>query len=154
MATLVSTTINGTITATTSFSSPKHFNNINNQRYREYCSAPDIAIPNGGYLDLFGNTGSYERMYGTLRWWVNHGYFLLGAVRFHVSEYGLSFTNLFNTTTDYFTIERYSPSFGTNYLRFTNTDTNGTQGLYTFNVTVCGMGGFSYTSSYLTTQVR
>lgn len=152
MATLVGTTVNGTLTATTSFSSPYHFTNHNNQRYREYNSG-NVVITNGSYIDLFGNTGVHERMYGVLYWWANHGYFLHGILRFHLSEYGLHVVTS-SVTNDYFSATRYSPTYGTNYLRFTNNDTNGTQGIYLFTIRVSGMGGFSYTSSYITTQVR
>ena len=154
MATLVGTTINGTITASTSFSSPKHFNNLNSQRFLEYTTPSSVAILNGSYIDLFGNNNGYERMYGTLRWWASHGYFSTGAIRFQLSEYGLVVTNLLNQSTDPFSVSRYSPTFGTNYLRFQNDDTNGTQGGYTFNIRVSGMPGFSYTSNYITERVR
>ena len=153
MATLAATTVNGTITATTSFTSPTLLTAANNQRFREYVSAPNVAIAkNGGYIYLLGNTGVHERMYGTLRWWVNHGYFQAGAVRFHISEYGLNYVTLISSSS--FTLERYNPTYGTNYIKFNNTDTNTAYGYYTFNVRVSGMGGFSYVSDYLTTRVR
>lgn len=152
MANLVATTVNGTLTATTSFTSPTHFTTFNNQRYREYRS-DSFAITNGSYVDLFGNTGVHERMYGTLYWFANHGYFLHGMLFFQLSEYGLS-TVVSGVTNDNYSITRHNPSYGTNYLRFTNTDGNGTQGQYVFTIRVSGMGGFSYTSSYITTQVR
>lgn len=152
MATLTATTVNGTLTATTSFSSPTHITSFNNQRYREYRSG-DVVIANGSSVDLFANFGSYERMYGTLYWFANHGYFLHGLLHFQLSEYGLS-TWISGITNDSYSVARHSPTFGTNYLRFNNTDTNGTQGVYLFTVRVSGMGGFSYGSSYITNQVR
>jgi len=152
MATLTATTVTGTLTATTSFSSPTHITSFNNQRYREYRSG-DVVITNGSYIDLFGNTGVHERMYGSLYWFANHGYFLHGLLYFQLSEYGLS-TWISGITNDVYSVARHNPSYGTNYLRFTNTDGNGTQGSYQFTIRVSGMGGFSYTSSYITTQVR
>lgn len=154
MATLQATTINGNITATTSFTSPKQFVNLNNQRFREYTASGSVDIAyNGGYVYLLGNTGVHERMYGYLTWWVNHGYFGCGAIRFQLSEYGLSYVTLVNSN-DSFSCERYNPSYGTNYIKFINTDTNLTTANYYFNVRVSGMGGFSYVSDYLTIQVR
>lgn len=152
MATLVGTTVTNTLTATTSFSSPYHFTNHNNQRYREYKS-DNVVITNGSYIDLFGNLGVHERMCGVLCWFANHGYFLHGILRFQLSEYGLNYITS-PITNDYFTVARHNPTYGTNYLRFTNTDTNGTQGIYLFSIRVSGLGGFSYTSSHINTQVR
>lgn len=152
MATLLDTTINGTLSATTNFSSPYHFTNFNTQRYREYRSN-EVIITNGSYVDLFANTNGYERMYGVLSWWGIHGYFSQGMLRFQLSQYGLNVITS-PITNDPFTASLYNPVFGTNYLRFTNNDTNGTQGGYYFTIRVSGLGGFVYSSSYINTQVR
>jgi len=156
MATLQSTSVDPSVTASTSFTSPKQFVTLNNQRFREYTynGAAVTISTNGGFVYLLGNTGVHERMYGYLTWWSTSGFFGCGAVRFQLSEYGLSYVTLV-TQNDSWSMERYNPSYGTNYIKFINL--NGTHvpsSNYYFNVRVSGMGGFSYVSDYLTTQIR
>ena len=61
MASLQNTTVNGTLTATTSFTSPRILNNTSyNYMMREYsgsASIPTTVNSATNYVDLFGNTG-------------------------------------------------------------------------------------------------
>jgi len=157
MATLQATTINGTLTATTSYQSPIILNTNSSQVLREFvgsASIPSSANSTTNYVDLFANVGSYERMYGIVRFWVNQGQFHAGQFYFQLSEYGLS-TSVITDTSGYFSLSRHSPSFGTNFIRFTNTvGTEWGNGTYFFNVRCTGLGGATFSSSYLTERVR
>lgn len=156
MASLQNTTVNGTLTATTSISSPS-FQTNTSDHWREYTGT--VSIPSSvnnatNYVDLFANVGVHERMYGIVRWWVNQSQFHCGSFYFQLSEYGLS-TSTLTDTSGYFSLSRYNPSYGTNYIRFTNTvGTSWGNGTYYFNVRWCGLGGASFSSSYLTERVR
>ena len=154
MASLKNTSINGALTASTSVSAPALI--TNQYSYKEYCGT--VAIPSAvnnpiNYVNLFGNLGVHERMMGDLYWWVTQSQYHGGALRFQLSEYGLNtYTTL---TTGGWTVERYNPVYGTNYLRFNNTiNTVWGDGMYYFNVRFYGMSGSAFTSSYLTTRVR
>jgi|LakMenE27Jul10ns_1017307.scaffolds.fasta_scaffold05149_1 hypothetical protein len=158
MATLQSTTINGNLTASTSFTSPLQITNTNSQVYREYTGT--VSIPTSvnnpvNYVNLFANFGYYERMYGILVWWVNQSQFHSGSLTFQLSEYGLQ-TQITQDSSGAFSVERYSPSFGTNYLRFYNTmGTVWGNGTYYFTISrISGLGGQSFYSDYLTTRTR
>lgn len=157
MATLVNTTINGTLTATTSIQSPKLLNTNSSQVFKEFTGS--VSIPSSAnnainYVDLFGNTGAHERMYGTVHFWVNQGQFHAGSFRFQLSEYGLS-TGIMTDTSGYFSLSRHNPSYGTNYIRFTNTvGQSWGNGTYYFNVRWTGLGGATFVSSFLTERVR
>jgi hypothetical protein len=157
MATLVNTTINGTLTATTSIQSPKLLNTNSSQVFKEFTGS--VSIPSSAnnainYVDLFANTGAHERMYGTVHFWVNQSQFHAGSFRFQLSEYGLS-TGIMTDTSGYFSLSRHSPSYGTNYIRFTNTvGQSWGNGVYYFNVRWTGLGGATFVSSFLTERVR
>ena len=158
MATLQSTTVNGNLTANTSFTSPLQITTTNGQVYKEYTGT--VSIPSSvnnpvNYVNLFANVGVHERMYGILVWWVNQGQFHSGSLTFQLSEYGLQ-TQITQDSSGYFSVERYNPSYGTNYLRFTNTvGTAWGNGTYYFTVSrISGLGGQSFYSEYLTTRTR
>ena len=156
MASLQNSTVNGTLTATTSFSSAKLLTSAADcfHEYTGTVSIPSSANSATNYADIFANTGTHERMYGLLFWWVNQSQYQCGAIQFQLSEYGLNATTLLDSS-GYFSVSRYNPSYGTNYLRFTNTvGTSWGNGTYYFTVRVSGLGGYSFSSSYLTTQVR
>ena len=157
MATLQNTTINGTLTATTSIQSPKLLNTNSSQVFKEftgYAFIPSSANSETNYVNLFANTGVHERMYGTVHFWVNQGQFHAGSFRFQLSEYGLS-TGIMIDTSGYFSLSRHNPSYGTNYIRFTNTvGQSWGNGHYYFNVRWTVLGGATFLSSYLTERVR
>lgn len=157
MATLQNTTINGTLNATTSIQSPKLLHTNSSQVFKEFTGS--VSIPSSvnnaiNYVDLFANTGVHERMYGTVHFWVNQSQFHAGSFRFQLSEYGFS-TGIMTDTSGYFSLSRHNPSYGTNYIRFTNTvGTSWGNGTYYFNVRWTGLGGATFLSSYLTERVR
>jgi hypothetical protein len=159
MANLLNTTVNGTLTSSTSIQSPKLLHTNSSQVFKEITGTVFIPSAAGNpyvvnYVDLFANTGVYERMYGTVHFWVNQSQFHAGAFRFQLSEYGLN-TQILMDTSGYFSLSRFSPTFGTNYIRFTNTvNTSWGDGTYYFNVRWTGLGGASFFSSYLTERVR
>ena len=159
MANLQNTTVNGTLTATTSIQSPKLLHTNSTQVFKELSGTVFIPSAAGNpylvnYVDLFANTGSYERMYGTVHFWVNQSQFHAGSFRFQLSEYGLS-TQILMDTSGYFSLSRFSPTFGTNFLRFTNTvNTVWGDGTYYFNIRWTGLGAASLISSHLTERVR
>ncbi len=156
MATLLATTINGTLTATTSITSPKMLQTYSNQSFKEYVGS--VSIPSShnsatNYVDLFANTGTHERMLGYVAWTVYQSQIHTGSFIFQLSEYGLSTYTLQNS--GYWSVSRHNPSYGTNYLRFTNTvGTEWGNGNFQFVVRVTGLGGYSFASSYLTERVR
>ncbi len=156
MATLLATTINGTLTATTSITSPKMLQTYSNQSFKEYVGS--VSIPSShtsatNYVDLFANTGTHERMLGYVSWTVYQSQIHTGSFIFQLSEYGLSTYTLQNS--GYWSVSRHNPSYGTNYLRFTNTvGTEWGNGNFQFVVRVTGLGGYSFASSYLTERVR
>lgn len=156
MATLLTSNINGTLTATTSITSPYMLQSYSNQSFKEYLggvSIPSSANSATNYVDLFANTGTHERMMGYLSWTVYQSQIHTGSFIFHLSEYGLSTYNLQNS--GYWSVSRHNPSYGTNYLRFTNTvGTSWGNGTFYFVVRVMGLGGYSFQSSYLTERVR
>ncbi len=159
MANLQNTTVNGTLTATTSIQSPKLLHTNSSQVFKELTGT--VSIPsaasnpyNVNYVDLFANTGVHERMYGIVHFWVNQSQFHAGSFRFQLSEYGLS-TQILLDTSGYWSLSRHNPSYGTNYIRFTNTvNTVWGDGVYYFNVRWMGLGGATFLSSYLTERVR
>jgi len=155
MATLQNTTINGTLTATTSFNSPAIINNSNADFItREYSGT--VSIPSSvnnaiNYVDLFGNTGVHNRMYGFCSWVVNQSQIHCGSFYYQLSEYGLSIQTL--TSTGTWSVAIFNPAYGTNFCRFTNTiGTSWGNGTYYFVINVQGPGVF--TSSYLTQRTR
>ncbi len=156
MATLLATTINGTLTATTSITSPKMLQTYSNQSFKAYVGS--VSIPSShnsatNYVDLFANTGTHERMLGYVSWTVYQSQIHTGSFIFQLSEYGLSTYTLQNS--GYWSVSRHNPSYGTNYLRFTNTvGTEWGNGNFQFVVRVTGLGGYSFASSYLTERVR
>lgn len=157
MASLQATTVNGTLTATTSYQSPSLVHTNSSYLWREftgYAFIPSSANNPVNYVDLFANTGVHERMYGIVRWWVNQSQFQTGQFYFQLSEYGLS-TSILTDSSGYFSLSRHNPSYGTNYIRFTNTvGTVWGNGNYYFNVRWTGLGGATFLSSYLTERVR
>lgn len=158
MATLQATTVNGNLTANASYTSPLQITNTNSQVYREYTGTvniPSSANNPVNYVNLFANVGVHERMYGILVWWVNQSQFTSGSLTFQLSEYGLQ-TQITQDSSGYFSVERYNPVYGTNYLRFTNTvGTVWGNGSYNFTVSrISGLGGQSFYSDYLTTRTR
>jgi len=157
MATLQATTVNGTLTATTSYQSPKILHTNSSQVLREFVGTafiPSSANSATNYVDLFANVGVHERMYGIVRWWVNQSQFQTGQFYFQLSEYGLS-TSILTDSSGYFSLSRHNPSYGTNFIRFTNTvNTEWGNGNYYFNVRWTGLGGATFSSSYLTERIR
>jgi len=157
MATLQATTVNGTLTATTSYQSPKILHTNSSQVLREFVGTafiPSSVNSATNYVDLFANVGVHERMYGIVRWWVNQSQFQTGQFYFQLSEYGLS-TSILTDSSGYFSLSRHNPSYGTNFIRFTNTvGTSWGNGNYYFNVRWTGLGGASFSSSYLTERIR
>ena len=156
MASLQNTTVSGTLTATTSMTSPK-FQTSTSDNWQEWTgtvSIPSSANSATNYVDLFANTGAHERMYGIVRFHVYQSQIHCGAFYFQLSEYGLSTSTLLDTS-GYWSLSRYNPSYGTNYIRFTNTvGTSWGNGTYYFNLRWCGLGGATLSSSYLTERVR
>lgn len=155
MADLQNTTINGTLTASTSFTSPRILNNQSyNYMMREYsgsASIPTSVNSATNYVDLFGNTGVHNRMYGFCSWVVYQSQIHCGSFYWQLSEYGLSTQTL--TSTGTWSVDRYNPSYGTNYCRFYNTiGSSWGNGTYYFVLNVQGPGTF--VSSYLTERVR
>ena len=158
MASLQNTTVSGTLTATTSMQSP-YLITSTSDNWREYQGSASIpsSINNAtNYVDLFANTGAYERMYGTVRFIVYQSQIQCGSFYFQLSEYGLSVSTLYDSTGGaYWSVSRYSPATYTNYIRFTNTvGTSWGNGAYYFNVRWCGLGGATWSSSYITTRIR
>jgi len=155
MASLQNTTVNGTLTASTSFTSPRILNNSDaNLMMREYsgtASIPTTVNSAVNYVDLFGNTGVHNRMYGFCSWTVYQSQIHNGSFYWQLSEYGFSMQTL--TSTGVWSAERYNPSYGTNYCRFYNTiGSSWGNGTYVFVLNVQGPG--SFVSSYLTERVR
>lgn len=156
MASLQNTTVSGTLTVTTSMTSPKFLTSTSDnwQEWTGTVSIPSSANSATNYADIFANTGTHERMYGIVRFHVSQSQVHCGAFYFQLSEYGLSTSTLYDTS-GYWSLSRYNPAYGTNYIRFTNTvGTSWGNGTYDFNVRWCGLGGATFSSSYLTTRVR
>lgn len=159
MANLQNTSVNGLLTATTSIQSPKLLHTNSSQVFREFTGT--VFIPSSGsnpyvsnFVDLFANTGVHERMYGIVHFVVYQSQIHAGSFRFQLSEYGLS-TQILMDTSGYFSLSRHNPSYGTNFLRFTNTvGTTWGDGTYQFNVRWTGLGGATFFSSHLTERVR
>jgi len=156
MATLLASSVNGTLTATTSISSPKLLQTFSTQSFKEYIGSASIpsSVNNPiNYIDLLGNTGVHERMLGYISWTVYQSQIHTGSFIFQLSEYGLSTYNL--ASGPYWSVARHNPSYGTNYIRFTNTvGTEWGNGTYYFVVRVTGLGGHTFVSSYLTERLR
>lgn len=156
MATLLASSVNGTLTASTNITSPKLLQTYSNQSFKEYVGSASIPSSYNNptnYVDLFANTGTHERMLGYVSWTVYQSQIHTGSFIFQLSEYGLSTYTLANS--GYWSVARHNPSYGTNYLRFTNTvGTEWGNGGFYFVVRVMGLGGYSFTSSYLTERVR
>jgi hypothetical protein len=157
MASLQNTTVNGTLTASTSFTSPKILNNSSvNYMLREYggtVSIPSSVNSATNYVDLFGNTGAHNRMYGFCSWTVGQSQIHNGSFYWQLSEYGFSIQTLTSSVPSYWIAERYNPSYGTNYCRFyNNIGTSWGNGTYYFVLNIQGPGDF--TSSYLTQRTR
>lgn len=159
MANLQNTSVNGLLTATTSIQSPKLLHTNSSQVFREFTGTAFIpssvnAPYSANWVDLFANTGVHERMYGVVHFVVFQSQIHAGSFRFQLSEYGLS-TQILTDTSGYFSLSRFNPSYGTNYIRFTNTvGTSWGDGTYYFNVRWTGLGGATFLSSYLTERVR
>jgi hypothetical protein len=156
MATLLASSVNGTLTATTSITSPKLLQTNSSQSFKEYtgsASIPSSVNSATNYVDLFGNTGSYERMLGYVSWTVYQSQIHTGSFIFQLSEYGLNTYNL--ASGPYWSVARHNPVFGTNYIRLTNTvGTEWGNGTYYFVARITGLGGHTFVSSYLTERVR
>ena len=153
---LTSISISGGLTASTSITSPKFLTSTSDnwQEWVGSASIPSSANNATNYVDLFANVGVHERMYGIVRFHVYQSQIHCGAFYFQLSEYGLSASTLVDSS-GYWSLSRYNPSYGTNYIRFTNTvGTSWGNGNYDFNVRWCGLGGASFSSSYITTRVR
>jgi hypothetical protein len=157
MANLQNTTVNGSLSATNYIASPALYATATSQKFTEYTGTafiPSSFNNSTNFVDLFANTGLYERMYGSLVWWVNQSQFHSGSLYFQLSQYGLNVTTT-SDTSGYFSVSLFNPSFGTNYLRFTNTvGTVWGNGTYYFSVRVSGLGGQTFFSNYLTNRVR
>ena len=156
MATLLASTVNGTLTASTSISSPKLLQTYSTQSFKEYIGSASIpsSVNNAtNFIDLFANTGVHERMLGYVSWTVYQSQIHTGSFIFQLSEYGLSTYNL--ASGPYWSVSRHNPSYGTNYIRFTNTvGTEWGNGTYYFVARITGLGGHTFVSSYLTERIR
>jgi len=156
MATLLASTVNGTLTVSTSITSPKLLQTYSTQQFKEYvgsASIPSSVNSATNYVDLFGNTGAHERMLGYVSWTVYQSQIHTGSFMFQLSEYGLSTYNLQNS--GYWSLARHNPTYGTNYIRFTNTvGTEWGNGAFYFVARITGLGGHSFVSSYLTERIR
>ncbi len=156
MATLLASTVNGTLTASTSITSPKLLQTYSTQQFKEYvgsASIPSSANNPTNYVDLFGNTGVHERMLGYVSWTVYQSQIHTGSFIFQLSEYGLNTSTLVSGAN--WSVSRHNPTYGTNYIRFTNTvGTEWGNGGYYFVVRITGLGGHTFVSSYLTERVR
>lgn len=156
MATLLESSINGTLTASTSITSPKLLQSYSTQSFKEYIGI--VSIPSSynnptNYVDIFGNNGAHERMLGYVSWTVYQSQIHTGSFIFQLSEYGLSTYNL--ASGPHWSVSRHSPSYGLNYIRFTNTvGTEWGNGSYYFVARITGLGGHSFVSSYLTERLR
>jgi hypothetical protein len=105
------------------------------------------------YIDLFGNTGTHNRMYGFCSWTVGQSQIHNGSFYWQLSEYGLSTQILTSSVPSYWAVGRYNPSYGTNYCRFYNQiGTSWGDGNYYFVLNTQGPG--SFVSSYLTQRTR
>lgn len=156
MASLQNTNVNGTLTATTSLTSPKLLTNTSDDfaEYTGTVSIPSSANDPINYVDLFANNGGYERMHGILSWVVYQSQIQGGSFRFQLSTYGLQTYSLIDTS-GYYSVSSNSTGYPNTNLRFTNTvGTVWGNGTYVFNVRVAGLGGYSFASSYLTERVR
>ncbi len=156
MATLQNTSINGTLTATTSLSSPQILCQASNgntlYEYNGYAYIPSSANNATNYVNLFANTGGYSRMYGYISWTVYQSQIHCGAFTFQLSRYGFSTYN--HTNTGYWSVSQFQESNpDINHCRFTNTvGTSWGDGSFYFTIQVMGPGSFS--SSYITTRNR
>lgn len=156
MANLQSTNINGTLTATTSLTSPKLLTGTSDDfmEWTGTASIPSSYNNPTNYVDLLANNGGYERMYGTLTWVVYQSQIQGGSFKFQLSTYGFQPYMLVDTS-GYFSVSSVSTGYPNTTLRFTNTvGTVWGDGTYVFNVRVTGLGGYSFASSYLTERVR
>jgi hypothetical protein len=155
MANLLNTSINGTLTASTSFTSPRI---LNNQDYsnmtREYggtVSIPSSVNSATNYVDLFCNVAGYSRMYGFCSWVCFQSQIHCGSFYFQLSRYGFNVQTL--TSTGTWSVDRYASTEDANHCRFYNTiGSSWGNGTYNFVLNVQGPGTF--TSPYLTERVR
>lgn len=156
MATLLSSSVNGSLVATNSISSPKLLQTNSTQSFKEYIGT--VSIPSSynnptNYADIFGNHGGYERMMGYVSWTVYQSQIHTGSFVFQLSRYGLSTFNLQNS--GYWSVSMYAQTADQNYIRFTNTvGTEWGNGTFYFVARITGLGGHSFQSSYLTERVR
>lgn len=156
-STLTSLSVNGLLTANTNIQSPSFLTSTSDnwQEWTGSVSIPTSVNSGTNYADIFANTGTHERMYGIARFIVYQSQIQCGSFYFQLSEYGLSTSTLYDSAPGYWSLSRYNPSYGTNYIRFTNTvGTSWGNGAYYFNVRWCGLGGATFSSSYITTRVR
>lgn len=156
MATLLSSSVNGTLTASTSITSPKLLQTYSTQSFKEYVGSASIPSSHNNatnFIDLFGNNGAHERMFGYVSWTVYQSQIHTASFIFQLSEYGLSTYNL--ASGPYWSVSRHNPSYGLNYIRLTNTvGTEWGNGTYYFVARITGLGGHSFVSSYLTERIR
>jgi len=156
MATLLASTVNGTLTASTSITSPKLLQTYSTQQFKEYVGSASIPSSYNNatnYVDLFANTGTHERMLGYVSWTVYQSQIHTGSFIFQLSEYGLSALTLVSGAN--WSVARHNPTYGTNYIRFTNTvGTVWGDGSYYFVARITGLGGHTFVSSYLTERIR
>jgi hypothetical protein len=156
MATLLASSVNGTLTATTSITSPKLLQTQSSQSFKEYIgtvSIPSSANNSTNYADIFGNHGGYERMMGYVSWTVYQSQIHTGSFVFQLSRYGLSTYNLANG--GYWSVSRHDLTADHCYIRFTNTvGTEWGNGTYFFVARITGLGGHTFVSSYLTERLR
>jgi len=156
MATLQNTSVDGTLTATTSLTSPQVLCQSSNgytlYEYTGSASIPSSYNDSTNYVNLFANTGGYSRMYGYISWTVYQSQIHCGAFSFQLSRYGFSTYN--HTNTGYWSATWFQDSnVDINYCRFTNTvGTVWGNGTFYFTIQVMGPGTFS--SSYITTRNR
>ena len=155
---LTTINISNNLTVSNNIQSPSFITSTSDnwQEWTGSAGIPSSANNATNYVDLFANTGGYERMYGIVRFIVYQSQIQCGSFYFQLSEYGLSTSTLYDSTGGaYWSVSRNSTGYPTNYLRFTNTvGTSWGNGNYYFNLRFCGLGGATLSSSYLTTRVR
>ncbi len=144
MATLQASTVNGTLTASTSLTGG--YIQTNGYNMKEYSGT--VSINNGATVNIFGNQADYDRMYGFIGWTAYTGYITSGLVAFQLSYYGIHVQTLASSQGGW--SMAHSPTAGWTpwNCAFTN---NGQSGTFLF--TVQPFGG-SFVSSYLTTRIR
>ena len=144
MANLQASTVSGTLTASTSLTGG--YIQTNGYNMKEHSGT--VSISQGQTVNIFGNNGDYDRMYGFINWIAFTGFITSGMVAFQLSYYGMQTQTLDSMNGGW--SMAHSPTSGWTpwNCAFTNNSLGGT-----FVFTVQTFGG-TYTSSYLTTRTK